>query len=495
MKYTIITVFIIIVLALTGCAGTQSGNGLDSREVPDWVTSPPLSDSENEYFVVSASDRSGDIAAAEEEAALSMIAEINRALGVELSVETSAEARASLEDFEASVKQAVTQSGSGTIAGLRVADRYIYRTEERVTVYLLGQYDKAAFLKEQREREALVEEVKAAVSVPEQMGDQYLSEGRYFDAVAKYIEAAAAAAKENIRNADVKFERNINKAKEVLGKINLQKENDNLSTTIGDGFNEEFVLQVTAGNGGVETPLGGVNILVSYWRLRSNGSPGIQTVNISSDTGGMARFTHPVPDLVGDRNVTMSLDLSSAMEPLEDVPRSFRSHTDALFDAAAEKRVKFEYTVISRAKNIPTGVLVLDIDNNGNPTGNSSTAQGIRQALSEQGFRISTINTDPEILQGKSESEIIQVLKDFHGDDVERVIFGRISISEFDSSDDGYIVKVSGTITAADLISGQILFSDTAFKRSRSSSSSGAVRSAFISLGSHFGDELARRLP
>jgi hypothetical protein len=139
--------------------------------------------------------------------------------------------------------------------------------------------------------------------------------------------------------------------------------------------------------------------------------------------------------------------------------------------------------------------LVLDIDNNGNPTGNSATAQGIRQALSEQGFRIAAINADPEILQGKSESEIIQVLKDFHGDDMERVIFGRMSIGEFDSSDDGYIVKVSGTITAADLESGQILFSDNAFKRSRSSSSSSAVRSAFISLGSHFGEELARRLP
>jgi len=482
-------------ITLFGCAGAPAKDGLGDREAPEWVISPPMSDSEYEYFVVSASNSEGDIAAAEEAAAFSMIAEINRALGVDLTVETSAEARASLEEFEASVKQAVTQRGAGTIAGLRIADRYIHRTEDRVTVYILGQYDRQAFLKEQRERERLAEEAKAAVSVPEQQGDEYFAQGKYFDAVSKYIEAAAAAAAERIRNAEVKFERNINKAKEVLGKINLKKINDNLSTAIGNSFKSDFMLQVTAERGGTQESLAGVNILISYWRLRSNGKAGIQTVNLSTDQEGLVRFTHPIPDLVGERNVTMVLDLSSALEPLEDVPRSFRSYTDALFDAAAEKRVKFDYTVISRAKNVPTGIVILDTDNTGKPTGSSATAQGIRQALTESGFTIASLNIDAERLQGKRDSEIIRMLRESADGEAERIVFGVVSVSEFDASDDGYLVKVSGTVSVTELDSGQILYSTNAFKRSRSSSSSSAIRSAFVSLGSHFGEELARKLP
>jgi hypothetical protein len=496
---------VVLVLLFSSCAGgapaaktgePEASTTQKAEQPPDWVLQPPEGDDQYEYFVGSASNESGDRVAAEEQAVNSLIAEITRFMGVRITAESTATAKSSLESYQASVTQVVKQSGSAQVAGFKVVDKFVDQREGgQVSVYILGRYNRQDLLKEKRRLAELFEEQIRSVEEPEEQGKALAAEGKYIQAIQKFTEAAAAAAGSTIDNADVKFERNINNAKSVVEKISLEKLNDNISGAVREPFGETFDLRVYALEDGEETPIEGANIRVSYKIIRSNGRTGVKSVNRETNSDGILSFEHPVPEIVGTETVTMALDLSSYIEPLEDVSRSYQSAVEGLTDLINEKRVSFQYTAISRAKEIPTGIVVLDTDIAGNPTGNSNTASGILESLSQANFSIRTLNYDAEKLADLSDPQLIAEIKKQFGGQIDRLIFGVVSLDKFDESDDSYLVRVSGTVKAADLASGRILYSKSSFKNSRGSSSKAVISSAFKSLGIQLGEEMARNLP
>ncbi|WP_455381758.1 hypothetical protein [Salinispira pacifica] len=484
---------LVAALLFSGCATAQSpNNGNAVTGVPDWVTNPPTGDNRYDYFVGLASDSTGDVAKAEEQATNSLIAEIVRFLDVRITADTTAEARTTLQEFQATVVQQVRQTGSAQVKGFRVADRYVQRQGGRVTVYILGRYDHDALLAEQQRLSALFQEQIAAVSGPEREGDQLLAVGREYEAVRKYVEAAAAAAGSGIDNADVKFERNINKARSAVSDLRISKLNDNLSATLNEPFSEDFLAKVETSVGGVAKPVADVPLLVSYRELGTNGRTRVATTTIRTNSDGVARFTHPIPTIVGGDTLTMRLDLSASLSSLDSVPGSMQSLVGGLRDAVASRRVSFSYSVISRAVETPVAVVVLDTDNAGNPTNENGTASGIESELSAQGFTIPSISFDPQRLKGRSDAEIIAGLR--ASMEQGRAAYGVVSIQEF-TEGDGYVVKVGGTVKVADLSSGRILYSRSMFTLSRGDNAASAISAAFRTLGRNFGQDIARTLP
>ncbi len=484
-------------LLSVGCATAQNGGtagGPGATGVPAWVTNPPTGDAQYDYFVGLASDPSGDVAKADEQATNALIAEIVRFLGVRITTDTTAVAQTTLEDFKASVVQQVRQTGSAQVTGFRVADRYVQKQAGKVTVYILGQYDHAALVSEQQRLGALFQEQIAAVSGPEREGDQLLAVGRQYSAIQKYIEAAAAASRSGIDNAEVKFERNVNKARTAVSELRISKLNDNLSATLNEPFSEDFLARVEAVVGGSTAPAAGVSLIISYREARPNGKVGIATTTVRTNSDGVARFTHPIPTLVGSDTLSMRLDLSSALASLDAAPRSMQPLIGSLRDAVASKRVDFSYSVASRAVETPISVVVLDTDNAGNPTNENGTASGIESALSAQGFTIPSISYDPQRLKGRSDAEIIAGLRTAAGKAAGRAAYGVVSIQEFQEGD-GFVVKVGGTVKVADLASGRILYSRSMFTLSRADNAGSAISAAFRTLGKNFGEDMARTLP
>jgi hypothetical protein len=485
----------VLLLFLSGCATTTTTEPEEIPGPPDWVLTPPQADGLHEYFVGHAADAGGDIVKAEDQAVYSLLGEITRYLGVTVTTESTAEARATLDDFEAAVTETVKQTGTARVSGFRIIDRYIDEREDRVTIYILGQYEKKAL---EAEKSRITEQFKEkieAISGPEDDAKKLELLGDYFGALTKYIEAAVAATSSDIENADIKFERNINNAKNVVSQINVFGLNDNLQGVIGEPFEEDFRLKVVQGTDPDGFGLEGVNIRVSYKELRSNGRMGIKSINIQTDAEGFISFTHPVPNFVGSENIVMALDLSAYLEPLEDVDPGFYKYIESLEDLLDEKRVTFRYTIISMAKEIPTGIVVLDVDMGRNPTGNNLTASGILEALGEANFTVKSLPYDTSLLQNMSDAEIIQILAANFDSQVRRVVFGIIALEEFDETDGDYLVKVSGTVKAADLKNNNILYTKNLFSRSRGSSSESAISAAYKNLGKKFGSDLARNLP
>lgn len=486
MKKLAFPAFALVALALVvGCASAPQ-----QEPAPDWVLNAPMGDDDSEIFVVNGSSQTGDVAEAEETATLNLISEINRALGVEITAESNAEAISSAREFEATVRQQVRQTGEGRITGLRIADRYVLREDGRVTVWLLGEYDRASFLEEQRRREELVQQRIDAVAVPERRGRDAEQAGRYFEALGFYIEAAMAASTSEIANAEIYFEENINNARRVVSGFRLAKENDNLQGVVGRPFDEDFVASLTYEGGGAQRPVPNAGLVVSYPILRGNGRTGIENVSVSTDSEGIAEFSHPVPQLVGRETVTFSLDLSAYLRPLDDVGRRFRPYVDGLMDAVAATRARFEYETVSMAREIPTGVSVVDLTMDGDIRGTATAVGGLVNAMSSAGFRVRRVDVSPETLQSLDDSAVIAAAE---GAAVERLAFGVFQVDEV-VEDNGYRIRVSGVLRVVDLATGEVLYSDSKFNRAIGRNLESATTDAFRGLGEAFGEELVRGL-
>lgn len=485
-------VVLVLLYMLSGCASEPE---VVEQGPPDWVLSPPRGDDLFEYFVGRATDAAGDAVKAEDQAVYSLLGEITRYIGVTVTAESTAEARATLDDFESAVTETVKQTGTARVSGFRIIDKYLDQRDGAVTMYILGQYEKKALEAEKRRITDLFKEKIEAITGPEEEGQKLEQIGDLFGALTKYIEAAIAASSSDVENADVKFERNINNAKNVVSQINLIAMNDNIQGVIGEPFDDDFLLKVVQGGDADGFGLEGVNVRISYKELRSNGRMGVKSLSSQTDTEGFIAFTHPVPNFVGSESVVMALDLSAYLEPLEEIDDAFYKYVESLEDLIDEKRVTYRYTTISMAKEIPTGIVVLDVDMASNPTGDNLTASGILESLNEANFTVKSLSYDTSLLQGMSDAEIIQILAANFDSQVRRVVFGIITLEEFDETDGDYLVKVSGTVKAADLKNNTILYTKNLFSRSRGGSSDSAISAAFKNLGKKFGSDLARNLP
>jgi len=494
MKFVARTLLLMITGAvfLISCAG-----GPKTKETPpEWVSNPPKADDTYMYFVGSGTDAAGNMSEAEQTAVTFLIDEITRYLGVEVKTSTTAEARATLDSFETDIKSEVTQETTSQVAGFKVVDRWIRRSDDgNVTVYILGRYNKNDLQKEKQRIKKVFEEREEAISGPAKEAKQLQMQGRYFEAVQKYVQAAAAAADSSVQNAKIKFKENIDNAKNILQNISIITVNNNLSTQIGQQFAEPFTAKVVYGGSQSDPGIPGAGLRISYKVMRSNGRLGIRSKNMQTDDTGKIQFDYPSPEFVGSETVMVQLDLQAFIEPLVDIPDSYMEQVLALEDVVASKQAKFNFSVVSNAKNIPTGVLVLEVDSAGNPMDTTDTRSGITEALSEEGFQVQSIAIDPAKIADASESDIISMVKEAAGEDMERAIFGTVRLENFNETDSGFLVKVGGTVKTAELASGKILYSTNQFKRARGSNLDSALSSAFRNLGKSIGEEMVNNLP
>ncbi len=491
-----LTLIVAVLTLLLGCASSpsdsQDGGGED---MPGWVTNPPADTAEERYFVGAGSDSDGNEAAARQQAAADLVSSITRFLGVRVTSDTTVEAKDSLDQFTSSLSQTITEKSDARLSSFTIEDTYIEYRGNLVNVYVLGEYDKDALLEEKARLQALFEEQQEAVSGPELEGDRLASQKKYYDAAVQYLTAATAAYKSGIDNADIKYERNMTKAREVISKIELNKLNDDLTSNIKEPFSTPFRLLVTSQDLPGGEGIGGVPIKVVYKEIRSNGRARMAREVVATDGLGKVEFTRPAPQFVGREQLSMELDFSATLEALEEVPDSLYPQLEAVEDLIADKEVKFSYTVVSKAREIPTAIMIADMDNGGTTLDKTETASGVLEVLSKEGFSVGTLPVQTALLQGSDSQLIEQVSSQYEGR-YERVVFGTVSISDFREDGSRYMVKVSGNIKAADLETGEILYSSgSMFKSALGQNLQSAMSAAFKQFGKMVGESLTMSLP
>lgn len=483
----------LLVFIVAACSSSPDTTG--KNKLPTWVTMPPADTSDTVYFIGAGSDPNGDAAMARTMAGSDVVSSITRFLGVKVSSETTVNAKDTLDKFTTTLDQTIKETSSAQIGDFRIVESHIEKDGGIVDVYLLGAYNKSALLKEQARIKAVFAEQREAISGPESEGDSLISSDAYFEAAVKYIEAATAASTTDIDNADIKYERNMNKARKAVGSINLYALNDNINSFIKQPFDEAFSLKITGTPGIDGKALSGVPVRISYKIIRTNGRKSIKVESVVTDQNGTVSFFRSPANFVGTERLTMSLDLSASLVALENVPDRLYAQLESLEQIVKSKSIGFTYNIISRAKEIATVVMIIDQDNSGASTGKTETASGLLEVLTVEGFSIRSIDVDFDILKLGDDSIVAAVSKKYPGR-FERLVFGTVGISDFQKDDDRFTVKVSGDIKVADLASGEILYtSGNRFKTAMGRNAASAMSAAFKQFGKVIGESIANNLP
>ena len=159
----------------------------------------------------------------------------------------------------------------------------------------------------------------------------------------------------------------------------------------------------------------------------------------------------------------------------------------------SQKRVTFSYRVYSKARDIPTGIMIQDVDMAGNSRESDDTASGVLEILTDSGFIIVPVS-DRFQLNGINDGEIMAKAKLMYGDTMERLIYGVIQIADFSEDEDQYLIKVEGTVKVADLASGTLILSESGSKWSRGNNTVSVISAAFKSIGHELGRALVSQL-
>ena len=488
-----VSALLAVALVAAGCVGTSAFRG---RRVPEWVLAPPSASDEAEFFVAAGSDSAGDLAAAEETAGYALLTRINQALGVDVTVLSTGEARSSLDSYEINLVQQVTQRGDGRIAGLRIADRHVLREGDRVTVYLLGEYERAAFDREATARRAFEQAREELLLDPERRADASRAAGDIGAAVEYYLQAAVAASRardDGLRIAPAVLERALQRAVDLTRGLAMEAVSGPGATPAGSIPAAPVVFKLTVTDAGRVRPVAGAPVEVSYREARGSRVT-VRTQVLASDADGLVRFAHPAVTMIGELTVTARLDLSRVGALLRELPLELRADREAVEAGFVNARAVHRFVGLSRAREIPTALLVVDTDALGSAMPASRAGDGMSQALTEAGFRLVPIDLDGRALLGKTTAEAILWLQRSAPAEVRRVIFGVTELAEFESRD-GAMARVAGTVTVVDLSSSTILATVSGVKNARSTTAERALTTAFMQLGVDLGRALAVVLP
>ena len=497
MKRVCVSLSVLAVLVLSwmlvGCGSSPSvSSGRDG--VPEWVLNPPESDEQYVYFSGSGLSGSGSLAEAEEIARGALLDEIMRFLGVRITSETTATARASLDSYQTEVIQSLTSKASGRVTGLEIADKYADQRAGGTTLYLLARYNRADLLKEKRRLEEIFQEKIEAVSRPEREAQELAARKLYYQAALSYIEAAAAAYKSELENAAIKFERNITRATEAVREIGLIKLNDNLKVDIGRQFAEPFLVKIVAGAAAGDPGIADVALRATYKEMKSSGRKGVRTQVLKTDREGMARFLHPVPQFVGREEIILALDMGAALESLEDVPPEMQDLVDGLEKVVLAKRVKYLFESVSPAAGIPMGVAVFDLDASGSPLNSAETSAGLLSGMGEVGFSVRSLAVAVPGVAGRQDAQVIALLKNNFSGQVERAVYGSARISDHQQDGQIVIIQVTGTIKVVDLETEAILLTVNKVKRAQGTNPAAALAAAFKQLGDDMAQAVVNQL-
>ncbi len=488
-KQILLGISLAVILAASGCTATGS-----SREVPGWVLDPPAADAEFEYFAVSAEDSAGSVPAAQEAAVASLLTEINRVLGVDISVVSDAEIRGSLEDFEAELRQSVSETGAGRVAGFRIVDRYIQERESGVIVHLLASYEKVELEAERNARRALLQERENRILLPEQSGQRAEARGELYSAYVSYMDAALAAWESDLPNAELRTARNLEGARRALDAIRLEPAGAPDIMYLGRSLEDGFSVRVTNSDG---RPVPRAAVIASYREIRPAGARQMEVRALSAADGTAVFSGDLLPGIsgrLGQGFISFSLDTTPAIDNLRRAGLADQNRLRSVEERSAELRLRVSFSVQSLSPEIPTAVLYLQTDIAGFPIEGSGTRDGILQELAASGFIIEELNPrEAERLESGQQALIEWFRSEYEGE-IPRLVFGRGSIVEVDERD-GYIVKVRGEILVYDYREDRIIFRSSGIKNSRGTGSAGAISSAFFNLGRDLAREAINALP
>jgi hypothetical protein len=432
-------------------------------KAPDWALNTPSPDGTYTYFVGYSADNAGSEALAAEGATANLLSSIMNYIGVKITVDSSATARASYDSYQAEVVQTVKTQSTNRLSGFMVKERHVIKDKKtsRVTVYILASYLTKDLEAEKTRIQKLFQEQIDAVAIPESRGKSQESAGRYFEAVQSYIEAAVAASGADIDNADIKMERNVNNARRVLQRLRFVGAGAAPTAGLGKPFSGPFTVKLVYGedDSGSGSGIPGVEVYVTYQVRQASGRLTGKTDRAVSDSKGVLSFTPPPPNFVGKAKLVMRLNLDSSLALLDKFPAQFDAHRQSLEAELRGRTAEFEYSVISMAKDAATGIAIIELDEKGEALASSQAQSGLLEALVKEKFKVQAAPLDAALLKSGDDAAVLAAARAAYKAKLTRIVAGVARIESVRKDGTSFVVSVKASVKCWDLGSGQILYS------------------------------------
>jgi hypothetical protein len=499
------SLFIFCFLFAAGCATTgqreQRQQQLIYRshdEQPSWISIIP-SELGYLYFV----GTSGDSASYDEgkkDAVSDALSLVVAAIGISVSSSLTVEERFFAEEYTAIVSRELLSSGRANLQDAEIVEiyheQYIRQDGSAFfRVWVLLKYSRSEIKGEQERIEDILRLKYGEIGRLEREASEYQEKGDLIRAVVSRLNAAFFSLK--LDDEGIFFDRNMQKAQELIADIELDKSGDRQTGWVGEGLAEPLVLYVYTRSDTETIPLSNVPVKFTYQVPKSRG-PGykLRVERTTTDANGKAslRLTR-IYEVREANEVEAGIDLAPFFSArLDAVPVRYADRIKALQQLLGTKRVTFVFRTDSRAKSYPTAIYFLQTDE-GQTVRQPQAATALVDDLRRRGFNVFEIPTDPELLLHRGEYERFQFLKEKANQAAQRILIGEVRIVKYDRIAGFYTAGAESVVRLYDADRGFVLgtyqLSTSGTGSSKQAARYGAIREA----GKGLGNLLSRSMP
>lgn len=339
------------------CLCILSCTSMKPQAAPEWVNKLPQSDSLYEYFSATGTGCGTEAEQIARKHALnSIFMQLSRYLGSSIAINIQTTGLTETDKAQFEVQTSIQENATAYIDNCKVVETFIHPKEKNstcISISLLVQYDKTALAAEQIRLNALRNEKEQAILLPEQEGDALAIAKKNYKALLRYIEAAYAAATSEIDNIDVKYQRNINKAQDMLKQIKIETiQMPPHTALVNQPFPAPFTVRLYATDAD-ELGIAEVPILISYTAVNpKNGKKIVPLKKMLTNKNGIISFIHPVQNGSYENGmVVIALDIDTILLPLRKIPNRYKNSLKLLEEAAKLCQIKFLYKITDTAGN------------------------------------------------------------------------------------------------------------------------------------------------
>jgi phage gpG-like protein len=410
-----------------------------ARRIPQWVTNIP---EEREYlYFVGTSGDAESYDRGKEEAIEDAISQVVKTIGVRVTSTATYEERYFAEQYETTISSELVTEGRAKLQDAEIKEIYFEKYARPggtsfFRVWALLKYGKKEIAREQERLKSILQAKYGEVSALESKAEEYAAAHRIADAVASRLQAAYTAL--SIEDGKVLFDRNLNRAQELLLGIRLDKEGEAQVGFVGEALPAPLRIRATFLEGGSRYPVPNLPLLFAY-RVPKERSEGYKLLVRGASTGsdGTASYQVDMIEEVSDANrVDVSFDLSAFVKQLQEAPDEYQGGVKALQELLQKKTVTLFFRSDTRARGVKTALFFLQRDVDGKPIEAVAAAPAAYDVLFEKKFAVHVLSVDPRTLAGESDETVLRSLAELAvrgNSGVKRIVYGNIVILEYDT--------------------------------------------------------------
>jgi hypothetical protein len=215
-----------------------------------------------------------------------------------------------------------------------------------------------------------------------------------------------------------------------------------------------------------------------------------------TDPDGKALFRVGMIYEVEEQNrVDAAVDFGAYAGQLRTVPKDLQNKVKTFRDIFSAKKTTFVFRSDTHAREIPTAMYFLQLDENGEPVTEVVTASSVYDVLYMKDFSVRLLGVDPVDIEGKSDRQLREFLINTAGDSVERVLFGSVRITEYGNLSGYEMARATANALLLDTRTGDVLRTWKLARSSTGSTRESAAIHVFGETGKTLGELISNTMP